>query len=96
MADSTITLKELDYIVHHYVEIAAIFSPVFSCKERQEIIWRCFAEVFEGLGRSFLDSLRYTKKASPGRECLRVVMQKEKVDAEHVEDMGKMGDIEDV
>lgn len=90
-------MKELDHIVNRYPTIAGIMSPIFTCDESREIMWRCFAEGFEALERSFLDVMKGIRRTIPEWECPRVVQDaKEEADIELLEDFEEGVDTESV
>ena len=63
-------------------------SSVISCDERRDIMWRCFAEDFEGLGKVFIEVLMDIRKTILEWECPRVVREeKEELGTEHVENV---------
>ena len=83
---------ELDYIVNHYLAIAGIMSPNFTCDKTKKIMWRCFAEDFEALEKSFLDVMKDTRRPLPEFECPRVVREaKKEVDIDIWERLRKRG-----
>lgn len=66
-------MKDLDYIVNHYLAIVGIISPIFTCDETKEKMWKCIAEDFEALEKSFLDVMKDTRRTIPELECPRMV-----------------------